>query len=302
MAQAAWYTFNRIDNFGQIDPQGPYYKPDSNILTPPGYPVTELLGGKVTSVQRTGYGQTVITVLLSKAINSLATHEFYEHMHDSTVSVGQMVLPGQLLGHANYSGEGAALGYGFYSGDVYGSGSAWTTLQNDLKPGGRGLLNPVNVLNAAKSGKPLTTFQSMGTIPVTGLNDTNGEFFLTTANTVHSALTNVPGFAGIVDALDAVEQFQPFEMQSTGGTKIGLLGQIPIIGQGLKDTANAATLPSDAIQAVLVFTVANMGAFFVRSFLVLIGLIVIISLVMNAMQEAGGPSTSQLIDLATMAA
>lgn len=167
MAQAPWWSYPRIDNFGQIDPQGNYYKPDSNILTPPGYPVTAIMSGTVTSVQRTGFGQTVVTMRLDSPINNLATHTFYEHMHDGTVSVGQHIGAGTLLGHANYQGEGAALGFGFYSGDVYGSGSAWGVLQKDLCPGCANLLNPVKLLNAAKSGVPLPT--GTGSTATTGL-------------------------------------------------------------------------------------------------------------------------------------
>jgi hypothetical protein len=147
----AWTRFPRIDNFGQIDPQGNYYKPDSNILTPPGFPVTNLYPGTVSSVQRTNFGQTVVTVRLDGPINNLATHTFYEHMHDASVRPGQHLISGDLLGHANYTGEGAALGVGLYSGDVYGSGSGWQVLQNDLKPGGAGKLNPTPILDQFKN-------------------------------------------------------------------------------------------------------------------------------------------------------
>ena len=151
IGQFAWTQFPRIDNFGRIDPEGKYWKPDSNILTPPGYPITSLFNGTVTNVQWTSWGQTVVTIKMDTPLNTLATHQFFEHMHDSTVSVGQHVNAGDLIGHANYTGEGANLGYGFYSGDVFGSGSAWDTLQQDLAPGGAGLLNPVAVLNSFKS-------------------------------------------------------------------------------------------------------------------------------------------------------
>lgn len=147
-----WYTFPRIDNFGQIDPEGDYYKPDSNVITPPGYDITALLSGTITSVQQTSWGQTVITEKLDDPLNSEATHMFFEHMHDAVVSVGQHINAGDLLGQANYTGEGANLGVGLYSGDVYGSGPAWAQLQSDLAPGGPGLLNPTNLLNNFKNG------------------------------------------------------------------------------------------------------------------------------------------------------
>lgn len=149
---APWYSYNRIDNFGTIDPQGSYYKPDSNILTPPGYPVTALLSGTVTNVQRTAWGQSVVTIRMDRPLNALATHYYYEHMHSANVYVGQRVKPGDLIGLANFSGEGAPLGFGLYSGDVYGSGSAWGQIQQDLAPGGKGLLNPTILLNQAKDG------------------------------------------------------------------------------------------------------------------------------------------------------
>lgn len=170
---APWYTYPRIDNFGQIDPQGNYYKPDTNVLVPSGYPVTALLSGIVTDVRRTSWGQQVVTVKLDKPINGLATHSFFEHMHDSAVQVGQHVDKNSLIGHANYTGEGASLGFGFYPGDIYGSGSAWDILQRDLAPGGKMLLNPVPVIEAAKNGGsiPLSNQVSGSSGPLSGLTD-----------------------------------------------------------------------------------------------------------------------------------
>lgn len=164
-AATPWYTFKRVDQFGTIDPQGQYWKPDSNILTPSGYPVTALLSGTVTSVQATSWGQTVVTVRLDNALNNLATHTFYEHMHDATVQVGQHLDAGTLLGHANYTGEGAPLGFGLYSGDVYGSGPAWAQSQSDLAPGGANLLNPTKLLDAASQGKVGQMVSTQGQTP-----------------------------------------------------------------------------------------------------------------------------------------
>lgn len=139
-----------------IDPAGPYWKPDTNVQVPGYYPIAAILPGTVTSVQQTGWGQTVVTVKLDNALNSLATHTFYEHMSSANVQVGQRVTQGTLIGYNNPSGA-VPLGFGLYSGDVYGSGSAWTALQNDLKPGGAGLLNPVSLINQVKAGKTPTT-------------------------------------------------------------------------------------------------------------------------------------------------
>jgi len=151
-----WWTYNRIDNFGTIDPQGNYWKPDSNIQIPGSYPVTALLPGTVTGVQVTSWGQTIVTLKLDTPLNNLATHSFYEHMGSATVAVGQHVNQGDLLGYNNPSGL-APLGFGLYPGDVYGSGPGWNQLQSDLQPGGAGLLNPTNLLDNAKAGKPLAS-------------------------------------------------------------------------------------------------------------------------------------------------
>ena len=153
----AWAQYPRIDNFGQYDPQkGPngerYWKPDSNILTPPNTPVTSLYDGTVTNVRQTSWGQTVVTIKMDTPLNTLATHEFYEHLGNATVVKGQRVKAGDLIGHTSSNPTVPALGFGFYSGDVYGSGPEWQALQNDLKPGGANLLNPTGVLNTIASG------------------------------------------------------------------------------------------------------------------------------------------------------
>ncbi len=146
-----WYTFSWLENFGTIDPQGNYWKPDVNVQAPGGAPITALLPGTVTDVRRTGFGQGTITIKLDQAINSLATHTFYEHLGSTNVQVGQRVSTGTLLGYNNPSGQ-VPVGFGFYSGDIYGSGSAWNTLQQDLAPGGKGLLNPGKIFGVPEGG------------------------------------------------------------------------------------------------------------------------------------------------------
>lgn len=290
---APWYTFNRIDNFGQIDPQrgangSTYWKPDTNVLVPPGYPVIAVLSGIVTSVQYTDYGQTVITIKLDTPLNSLATHMYFEHMHDSTVSKGTRVQFGTLIGHANLAGEGASLGVGLYSGDVYGTGQAWNILQNDLKPGGKGLLNPVALIESLKNGLTIPVSNGTGIASTLSL----------TANNIHQTINNIPGFTGIVIALDSAEQFQPFVLKDTGGTQIGILGDIPIVGESIKNTANLITLPSDNIQALLTFLVANVGAFMIRSTIVSIGIIILIALIANAFSQVTGINVEDIAGMA----
>ncbi len=154
-----WWQYPRIDNLGAYpDPEGPYYKPDSNIQVPPGYPIVAISSGTVTNVRQTSWGQTVVTVRLDQPINSLATHQFYEHLSSAAVSVGQHISQGDLIGNNNTSGP--PLGFGFYSGDVYGAGSAWQTLQNDLAlNGNNSLLSPVSFLDQM-SGQPVGSSSS----------------------------------------------------------------------------------------------------------------------------------------------
>lgn len=158
-----WWDFSRIDDFGTIDPAGPYWKPDSNIQIPGNYPVVAALPGTITSVRQTSWGETAITVKLDSPINSLATHTFYEHLGSATVQPGQHVGQGDLIGYNNPPGQ-VPLGFGFYSGDVYGQGADWGILQQDLAPGGAGLLNPVAFLNAMKAGTATPTV-GMGGVP-----------------------------------------------------------------------------------------------------------------------------------------
>lgn len=141
-----WWDFAYIDRFGQIDSEGNYYQPDINVQIPGDYPVVAVLPGTVSSVQRTGWGQTVVTIALDSPLNPVATHSFYEHMSYATVSVGQHVSFGDLVGYNNPSGM-VPLGFGLYSGDVYGSGPAWQTLQSDLAPGGAMLLDPTRYIS-----------------------------------------------------------------------------------------------------------------------------------------------------------
>lgn len=146
-----WYTFSWLENFGTIDPEGNYWKPDVNVQAPAQYPITSLFSGTVTSVQQTSWGQNVVTVKLDQALNYLATHVAYQHLSSSSVQVGQHVQTGSLIGFNNNSGQ-VPVGLSFYSGDVYGSGSAWNTLQQDLAPGGAGLLNPGKLLGIPEGG------------------------------------------------------------------------------------------------------------------------------------------------------
>lgn len=294
--QKPWYTYARIDNFGSIDPQpGGYWKPDSNILCPPGYPVTALLPGVVTSVARTSWGQSVVTIKI-KPLNSLATHTFYEHMHSATVRAGQSVSAGTLIGYSNYQGEGAALGFGLYSGDVYGSGQAWSILQNDLRPGGAGLLNPVALLNSAASGQILIPQGNYPGSPVGGsgfggfLGGSGGSGsggYVPLLQQVHETLVDTPGFYGISLALDEAEQF-PGYIDLTNPIEWDILGneiQFPdLVGYG---RSVGATMTD------------NFLPFMIRGSIVSVGLILLMALLIKV---AWGPAQSAMKILPILAA
>lgn len=162
-----WYTFSWLENFGTIDPQGNYWKPDVNVQAPGQYPITSLFSGTVTSVQQTSWGQNVVTVKLDNALNYLATHVAYQHLSSSSVQVGQHVSTGSLIGFNNNSGQ-VPVGLSFYSGDIYGSGSAWNTLQQDLAPGGAGLLNPGKLLGVPEGGYLRSNLQGLPDVSGSG--------------------------------------------------------------------------------------------------------------------------------------
>jgi murein DD-endopeptidase MepM/ murein hydrolase activator NlpD len=207
-----WYTYTISSTFGKIDSEGNYWQPDVNFLAPWGSDVTALLPGTVTSVQRTSYGQTVITIKLDTPVNSLATHEFYEHLHDATVSQGTHVNDGDLIGHINYSGEGAPLGFGLYPGDVYGSGPGWNVLQSDLAPGGAGLLNPLSLIQSAKGGT-LNTGSNGG-----GVSTSNNDFLTSTGTWIVDNLFHIDP-----TLVSGVETVSPLPLQIIGGVSLALV-------------------------------------------------------------------------------
>jgi hypothetical protein len=193
-------------------------------------------------------------------------------MHDATVVKGQRVAAGDLIGHANYSGEGAALGFGLYSGDIYGSGPAWSILQNDLRPGGAGLLNPVALLNAAAAGRlniPATFGDGNGTaIPLDSTSDGNNFFtpqYTPLLDEVHTVLTDVPGFYGIALAVDLAEQFPGW---------IDLTQPQSVAGQNVPDVIGIVRSTGATITD-------NFVPVLIRGSLVTVGLILLMSLLIR---------------------
>lgn len=147
-----WYDFPIVSHFDEIDREGNYLQPDANLAVPFEYPVVSIVSGVVTWKEYTSWGQWVLTIKLDKPINRLATHMFFEHMSSIYVSIGERVSQGTTLGLTGTAAVNILLGVGLYSGDVYGSGEAWTILQNDLKPGGAHLLDPTSLIESARNG------------------------------------------------------------------------------------------------------------------------------------------------------
>jgi hypothetical protein len=279
-----WYTYPRVDNFGTIDPQGDYWKPDSNIQTPPGYAVTAVSPGVITDVQHTSWGQTVVTEKLDQPFNSLATHEFFEHMHDATVTKGQRVVPGILVGHANLQGEGAPLGFGFYPGDTFGSGPEWAQDQADLAPGGAGELNPVGFLDS------LSGSTSASTTATTALTTSGGASTpVPLSQQVNELLSEFPGFGGIALALDEAARFPGVIWYNPGNTVQIVPGGA--VGDVINGAASAVFDPQDyigaAIRSVLDTIVSNTVPLLFRGLIVGIGLLLVGGLVWNAVNASG---------------
>jgi hypothetical protein len=167
MADKQWYDFAIVSHFGETDREGKYWQPDANLAVPFEYPVISIVSGVVTWKEYTDWGQWVLTIRLDVPLNRLATHMFFEHMSSIYVGVGERVSKGTTLGLTGTAAVNILLGVGLYSGDKYGSGSAWTILQNDLKPGGAHLLDPTPLIESVRNG----TIIQGETSPSSGTND-----------------------------------------------------------------------------------------------------------------------------------
>jgi hypothetical protein len=313
---AAWYTFPRVDNMGSPDPYGGFPKPDSNIQIPAMYPVTALLSGTVTAIDTSNVSWGgAITIALDNPLNSLATHTAYIHLGAETVAVGQHVYAGQLIG---YNGDSAAqgtqkvpLGFALYNGDHYGFGTAW---QYETYANVTGLLSPVSLLNSAKNG---TLSTSLGNYSG-GAGASNAPLqptkilpFVTTDAAIQNAINNVPGFAGVIEALDVAEQFQPLQLQQTQAdiqaastnTDYTIFGIDTGISNPFADISalkSAITLPADAMQAFIVFIAVNTRAALIRAFLIFIGLVILVAVLQNVLhgvQSSTGMSASNLVNI-----
>lgn len=309
--QKAWYTFPRIDNLGGVEPFGGFPKPDSNIQIPTGYPVTALLPGTVSGIDKASAWGCSVTIRLDKAMNSLATHNAYLHLRgDIQVTVGQHVTSGQLIAYNGLAqacgAQKVPLGFALYNGDNYGSGSAWQYMTRANLNGG--LLDPVPLLNSAANGslKIPSGSSSIGSSSggIAGFLPGSAQF-MSISQKSHDILNTVPGFVGIVDALDLIEQFQPLSLQSntptdttnTDYTLFGIDTTVPNPVAVYNKAVSAITLPANNIQAILVFITANTAAAVIRGILMLIGIVIIMSLIANLFKKYG-PSPEDMAAVA----
>lgn len=161
-----WYMYpwdSPGGGYGEIcDPQSGYtngkcnyLKPDTNIAVPSGTPITALTSGVVTNIQDKPYaGGLSVTVKMDQALNSLAQYVNYNFLGGTSVNVGQRVSVGQQIGTAG-SPYGIDFALALSSGPVWGGSGFQYNAQ------GNPLLDPRQLLNAAKGGTlPTSSVQS----------------------------------------------------------------------------------------------------------------------------------------------
>lgn len=285
-SQQAWWMYpidSKGSSYGQIiDPLGNYLKPDVNVAVPAGVPITSLTNGVVTDVSDHGIGGGGLSVVVQMIppLNTLATHVAYNYLGSAAVRVGQQIAMGQQIGVAG-SKYGILLAVGLTPDNVWGGPSFYLNAQ------GNKMLDPHQLLTGVINSGGLAINLTTGSTGVFG------PVFQSVSNATHDFLNNIPGFAGLCYGLDAIEQFVPFKLVNTGGQDVGILGKIPIYGYFVTGAANLATLPSDTIQALLTFITANTMAALVRLFIIFVGLIILITLIHNALEYASTSDTGR---------
>lgn len=220
----------------------------------------------------------------------------WQYLHqDAQVRQGQTVQVGDVIGLEN----GLPV-------DAYSTGPhievrykpAGQTAWSDPTPKFRSMGATTGVSGTGVSSSPI----------LAALQAVTQSFNITTTSEQALAIINqVPGALGICEALDKVEQFVPFRLPtnttssqqsqptgipgvSTVTDVINIFGwnfSLPDIqiqdpaSQAIAQTQAAALLPSDGIQAVLVFTVTNFFAFATRAIFVALGIVLLAALLLN---------------------
>jgi hypothetical protein len=159
-----WYTYPQDKPPGVYgsypDPLGPYPKPDTNVCVPTGVPITALASGTVTGVNPHCQWCPSVTIKLDQPLNNIADHMAYNFLGSTTVSNGDKVQKGQIIGYAG-SPSGICTAFALTHDDMYGNG---TFSQYVGSPS----LDPRGVLASAIAGLPITPFTSNGSTGATG--------------------------------------------------------------------------------------------------------------------------------------
>jgi hypothetical protein len=262
-------------------------------------PVATPVAGKVTSITHNNNSVSdVITIVDTEGGT-------WQYLHqDARVRVGQQVSVGDVIGLEN----GLPV-------DQYSTGPH---IEVRYRPAGQSYWSD-----------PLPHFRAIGstygvsgpgspTSIISALTAVTQYFNIeTTAAQAHAIINQVPGFLGICEALDTVEQFVPFQLPTNTTTSSQQGQQTPIPGvttvtdtinifgwnlqipdiqiqdpatAAAQQIANVATLPSDAIQATLVFVTTNFFAFATRALFVLIGFFLLSALILNIVSMFAKPS------------
>ena len=284
MAQA-WYMYPDDTGTGQYgsfpDPaDSNLTKPDDNVCVPSIVPITHIMGnGTVSDVSWGKAWSGSVTIQLDNPPNSFARYCAYNFLTSISVQRGERVHLGSVIG---FPGQAICAAFGLTNASPWGAGYFGHA------PGAADpRLDPRPIIQAARkgnfttsgiSGNPLSSIGSAFTAPA--------QAFVSVSNATHNTLNNIPGFLGIVEALDIAEQFQPFSLPDNSNS---VIGKIPIIGGILQPI----TIPADAMQALLTFVTANTLAFIIRAIIVFIGLMIIIALIRNALNAATVATTGQ---------
>src|SRR6266702_707242 len=243
-----------------------------------------------TDARGTGYGEIPepLNASYRKPDTNIARYASFNYLGSSGVHVGQSIQPGQQIGTAG-SPTGINFGLGLGADPSWGG-------RNFSQYQGRGdsKTDPRIVLSSLASGK---TPSGTGLLAFGVSNSLAGTYFgtpfISVSNNINQTLNNVPGFLGLVEALDEAETFVPFRLVSTGGQDIGILGHLPFIGGGLQSAADQITLPADQMQAILVFVTSNTLAAIVRFIIIFIGVMILVALVLNALGSSVEQTTGQ---------
>lgn len=275
-----WWDAPIIDNWGQYpDPQGPFPKPDLNILTPANYPFVAILPGVVSGINfapgssvspdnpsvSPAFG-AVITVKMDKPINQIATHYVYLHLQriQPGITIGMHVQPGQVLG---YGGGGqtlgsapAAPGFALYAGDHYGFGPEWLNYvqrpNHTIDP----RLDPRPLYNSLKTGNIGLDFaQNFSTFP-TSLDSAPSQSSNTgLLNKVTVAFKPNESVAQFFTGIDEILQVINPVPQSDDVDQINILGS---------SFPNPISWTSDLL---FNFFVVDLPAVIIRSIIIIVG-------------------------------